>query len=93
MCQLRLIKGLALNLIGVGLNTKEALAKAHLTQSSSTPQRLHKPASQDESPHWKANHQISGHKFRLGCRWSELPGRGLLITGVGDPAVRELEKI
>jgi hypothetical protein len=38
--------------------------------------------------------QIHGYKFNEGCRWSELPGGSLLITGgVEEPAVSEVVKI
>jgi hypothetical protein len=36
--------------------------------------------------------KIPAYQFKFGCRWSELPGRSLLITG-GYPAVREVVKI
>jgi hypothetical protein len=38
-------------------------------------------------------YRIRGYQFKLYCRWSELPGGSLLITGAGDPAVREVVKI
>jgi hypothetical protein len=37
-------------------------------------------------------HQVPGYLFKELCRWSELPGGSLLITG-GCPAVREVVKI
>jgi hypothetical protein len=36
--------------------------------------------------------RMSSYKFKYRCRWSELPGGSLLITG-GDPGVRESVKI
>jgi hypothetical protein len=39
-------------------------------------------------PTW---HQIPGYQFKIDCRWSELPGGSLLITG--GPAAREVVKI
>jgi hypothetical protein len=40
----------------------------------------------------QSNHHIPAYYFKLYCRWSELPGGSLLITG-GNPGVREVEKI
>jgi hypothetical protein len=37
-------------------------------------------------------HEVPSYQFKWGCRWSELPGGSLLITG-GIPAVREAVKI
>jgi hypothetical protein len=38
-------------------------------------------------------HKVHSYRFRTGCRWSELPGGSLLITGGGYDAVREVVKI
>jgi hypothetical protein len=37
-------------------------------------------------------HKVPNYQFKSGCRWSELPGGSLLITG-GQPRVREVVKI
>jgi hypothetical protein len=38
-------------------------------------------------------HYSPSYQFKLWCRWSELPGGIVLITGGGNPTVREVEKI
>jgi hypothetical protein len=38
-------------------------------------------------------HKVHSYRLRTGCRWSELPGGSLLITGGGSPAVRDVVKI
>jgi lambda repressor-like predicted transcriptional regulator len=40
-------------------------------------------------------HKVPNYKFRFGCRWSELPGGSLLITGGGvyPDALRDVVKI
>jgi hypothetical protein len=40
-------------------------------------------------------HEVPNYRFKTGCRWSELPGGSLLITGgMGRfPSVKEVEKI
>jgi hypothetical protein len=41
-------------------------------------------------------HQVPSYNFKLGCYWTEVPGRGLLITGgldENDNAVREVVRI
>jgi hypothetical protein len=38
-------------------------------------------------------HEMPNYEFKYGCRWSELPGGSLLITGGEHPAVREVVKI
>jgi hypothetical protein len=38
-------------------------------------------------------HQVPSYTFKQGCCWSEVPGRGLLITGGGHPAVKEVVRI
>jgi hypothetical protein len=40
----------------------------------------------------KSSHKVPRYQFKRYCRWSELPGGRLLITG-GDPAVRDVVKI
>jgi hypothetical protein len=40
----------------------------------------------------QSNHQIPDYYFKFYCRWSELPGGSLLITG-GNPGVREVVRI
>jgi hypothetical protein len=37
--------------------------------------------------------KVPSYEFSKGCRWSELPGGSLLITGSGNQAVREVVKI
>jgi hypothetical protein len=37
--------------------------------------------------------QIPAYKFKFDCRWSELPGGSLIITGGGYAGVREVGKI
>jgi lambda repressor-like predicted transcriptional regulator len=37
-------------------------------------------------------HEVPAYQFRDGCRWSELPGGSLLVTG-GDEGAREVDKI
>jgi hypothetical protein len=42
----------------------------------------------------KSCHEVPSYQFKGGCRWSELPGGSLLITGGGGYyAVRDVEKI
>jgi hypothetical protein len=38
-------------------------------------------------------HEMPHYQFNLNCRWSELPGGSLLITGRGYPEVRDVVKI
>jgi hypothetical protein len=40
----------------------------------------------------QSKHDVPHYQFKLGCRWSELPGGSLIITG-GCPAVRDVVKI
>jgi hypothetical protein len=40
----------------------------------------------------RSHHKVPNYQFKSGCRWSELPGGSLLITG-GFPAVRDAVKI
>jgi hypothetical protein len=40
----------------------------------------------------QSRHQIPGYQFKHVCRWSELPGGGVFVTG-GWPGVREVVKI
>jgi hypothetical protein len=40
----------------------------------------------------QSSHKIPGYEMKADCRWSELPGGSLLITG-GNPDVREVVKI
>jgi hypothetical protein len=37
-------------------------------------------------------HKVPGYQFKFGCRWTELPGDSILITG-GLPAVSEVVEI
>jgi hypothetical protein len=41
----------------------------------------------------KTYYEVPTYLFKWGCQWSDLPGRGLLITGGGNPVVREVMKI
>jgi hypothetical protein len=41
----------------------------------------------------QSEHEVPHYKFKGGCHWSELPGGSLLITGGGEPAVRDVVKI
>jgi hypothetical protein len=38
-------------------------------------------------------HKVPSYKFKRDCRWSDLPGGVLLITGGDYPAVREVVKV
>jgi hypothetical protein len=38
-------------------------------------------------------HRVPSYQFKESCCWSELPGGSLLITGGGDPPVREVVRI
>jgi hypothetical protein len=38
-------------------------------------------------------HHIPSYRFKINCCWSEVPGGSLLITGGGNPAVREVVRI
>jgi hypothetical protein len=38
-------------------------------------------------------HRVPSYQFKYYCRWSELPGGNLLITGGGSPAVKDAERI
>jgi hypothetical protein len=40
----------------------------------------------------KTSHEVPHYQFKLGCRWSELPGGSLLITG-GFPGVRDAVRV
>jgi hypothetical protein len=40
----------------------------------------------------ESSHEVPHYQFKEGCRWSELPGGSLLITG-GSPGVRDVVKI
>jgi hypothetical protein len=40
----------------------------------------------------RSSHRVPSYTFKLGCRWSEVPGGSLLITG-GAPGVREVVRI
>jgi hypothetical protein len=39
------------------------------------------------------HHKVPSYQFKISCRWSELPGGSLLITGGGDDAVRKVVRI
>jgi hypothetical protein len=39
----------------------------------------------------QSSHEVPSYQFKIGCRWSELPGGGLLITG-GEIS-REVDRI
>jgi hypothetical protein len=41
----------------------------------------------------KSSHKVHRYQFKQDCRWSELPGGSLLITGGGSPGVRDVVKI
>jgi hypothetical protein len=41
----------------------------------------------------QSSHQVPSYTFKEGCCWTEVPGRSLVITGGGDPAVREVVRI
>jgi lambda repressor-like predicted transcriptional regulator len=41
----------------------------------------------------KTYYEVPSYLFKWGCQWSDLHGRGLLITGGGNPVVREVVKI
>jgi hypothetical protein len=40
-----------------------------------------------------SSHRVPSYTFLDGCCWSEVPGGSLLITGGGDPEVREVVRI
>jgi hypothetical protein len=40
-----------------------------------------------------SSHRVPSYTFKCGCCWSEVPGGSLLITGGGDPSVREVVRI
>jgi hypothetical protein len=41
----------------------------------------------------QSSHHVPSYIFKIGCCWSEVPGGSLLITGGGNPAVREVVRI
>jgi hypothetical protein len=42
----------------------------------------------------KSSHEVPHYQFNRGCRWSELPGGSLLITGGGfNPGVRDVVRL
>jgi hypothetical protein len=41
----------------------------------------------------QSSHQVPSYTFKSNCYWSEVPGGSLLITGGGDPPVREVVRI
>jgi hypothetical protein len=41
----------------------------------------------------QSSHKVPSYTFKQGCCWSEVPGGGLLITGGGTPAEREVVRI
>jgi hypothetical protein len=41
----------------------------------------------------QSKHKVHHYRFKWSCRWSELPGGSLLITGGGFPAARDVLKI
>jgi hypothetical protein len=41
----------------------------------------------------KSSHKVLNYQFKWGCRWSELPGGSLLITGGGYPGVRDVVRL
>jgi hypothetical protein len=40
-----------------------------------------------------SSHRVPSYTFKRGCCWSEVPGGSLLITGGGEPIVREVVRI
>jgi hypothetical protein len=40
-----------------------------------------------------SSHRVPSYTFKLDCCWSEVPGGSLLITGGGDPVLREVMRI
>jgi hypothetical protein len=41
----------------------------------------------------QSEHRVPDYQFKVCCRWSELPGGSLLITGGGIPAVRDAVRL